>query len=68
MVDEAMVPLKGYLRFKQFLKVKPVKFVIKLWVSADSVTAFCYNLEVYTGKHGQQINRLMRLELPLAHS
>ena len=56
-----MVPFKGRLGFKQFMKDKPVKFGIKLWVLADSVTAYCYNLEVYTGKHGQQINRLMGL-------
>ena len=60
-VDEAMVPFKGHLGFKQFMKDKPVKFGIKLCVLADSVTAYCYNLEVYTGKHGQQINRLMGL-------
>ena len=60
-VDEEMVPFKGRLGIKQFMKDKPVKFGIKLWVLADSVTAYCYNLEVYTGKHGQQINRLMGL-------
>ena len=60
-VDEAMVPFKGRLGFKQFMKDKPVKFGIKLWVCADAVTAYCYNLEVYTGKHGGQINKLMGL-------
>ena len=60
-VDEAMVPFKGRLCFKQFMKDKPVKFGIKLWVCADAVTAYCYNLEVYTGKHGGQINKLMGL-------
>ena len=60
-VDEAMVPFKGRLGFKQFMKDKPVKFGIKLWVLADAVTAYCYNAEVYTGKHGQQVNRLMGL-------
>ena len=60
-VDEAMVPFKGLLGFKQFMKDKPMKSGIKLWVMADSGTAYCYNLEVYTGKHGQQINRLMGL-------
>ena len=43
------------------MKDKPVKFGIKLWVCADAVTAYCYNLEVYTGKHGGQINKLMGL-------
>ena len=58
-VDEAMVPFKGRLGFKQFMKDKPVKSGIKLWVCADAVTAYCYNLEVYTGKHRGQINKLM---------
>ena len=60
-VDEAMVPFKGHLGFRQFMKEKAVKFGIKLWVMAGSGTAYCYNLEVYTGKHGQQIKRLMGL-------
>ena len=64
-VDEEMVPFKGRLGIKQFMKDKPVKFGIKLWVLADSVTAYCYNLEVYTGNHGQQINRLMGLSAPV---
>ena len=52
-VDEAMVPFKGLLGFKQFMMDKPMKSGIKLWVLADAVTAYCYNLEVYTSKHGQ---------------
>ena len=40
---------------------KPVKSGIKLWVSADAVTAYCYNLEVYTNKHRGQIDKLMGL-------
>ena len=59
-VDEAMMPFKGRLGFKQFMKDKPVRFGIKLWVAADAQTAY-YNMEVYTGKHGQQVNKLMGL-------
>eukprot|EP00745_Piridium_sociabile_P024137 TRINITY_DN37977_c0_g1_i1.p1 TRINITY_DN37977_c0_g1~~TRINITY_DN37977_c0_g1_i1.p1 ORF type:complete len:114 (+),score=18.34 TRINITY_DN37977_c0_g1_i1:68-409(+) len=43
------------------MKDKPVKFGIKLWVLADAKTAYCYNMEVYTGKHGQQVNKLLGL-------
>ena len=38
-VNEAMVPFNG--RLKQFMKEKPVKFGVKLWVLADTVTAYC---------------------------
>ena len=44
-VDEAMVPFKGCSGFKQFMKDKPVKYGIKLWLLADAVTAYCCNLE-----------------------
>ena len=60
-VDEAMVPFKGRLGFEHFTKGKPVKFGIRLWVCANTVTSYWYKLELYTRKHGEQINRLMGL-------
>lgn len=45
-LDEAMVPFNGRLAFKQFVKDKSVKFGIKLWVLADLLTAYCFNMEV----------------------
>ena len=35
--DEAIVPFKGRLGFKQFMKDKPIKFGIKLWVCGGSL-------------------------------
>ena len=57
-VCEAMVPFKGRLASNNLWKVS--------WSNLASscgcvVTAYCYNLEVYTRKHGEQINKLMGL-------
>ena len=35
-VDEAMIPFKGCLGFKQYMQDKPVKWRIKVWVLADA--------------------------------
>ena len=64
-VDEAMVPFKVRLSFKQYMKDKPVKFGIKLWVAADAVTSYCYNFEVYAGRHGDQVGRIFGPKLSL---
>jgi len=55
-VDEAMIPFKGRLSMKQYMKDKPVKFGIKLWVAADAITAYCHNFEVYVGKGAGIVN------------
>ncbi len=40
-IDEAMIPFKGRLRFKQYMKDKPTKWGIKVFVLADApVRAF----------------------------
>ena len=60
-VDEAMIPFKGRLGMKQYMKDKPVKFGIKLWVAADAISAYCVNFEVYVGKNDAVINRTFGL-------
>lgn len=57
-VDEAMIPFKG---FKKFMKDKPVKFGIKMWVLADSVTAYCHNFDIYVGKYNTRSNNFFGL-------
>ncbi|KAK3093822.1 hypothetical protein FSP39_020617 [Pinctada imbricata] len=56
-VDEAMIPFKGRLGMKQYMKDKPVKFGIKMWVAADADTAYCHNFEVYVGKNTENIDK-----------
>ncbi len=49
-VDEAMIPFKGRLGFKQYIRSKPVKWGIKVFVLADATNGYVKNLQVYTGK------------------
>ena len=49
-IDEAMIPFKGRLKFKQYMKDKPTKWGIKVFVFADSQTGYVKRLQVYTGK------------------
>jgi hypothetical protein len=49
-IDEAMIPYKGRLGFKQYMKDKPTKWGIKVFVLADSHNGYVKRLQVYTGK------------------
>lgn len=59
-VDEVMVPFKGRVHFKQYIKSKPHKWGVKLWALADSSSGYIQRFEMYTGKSD-------RGELGLAH-
>ena len=60
-VDEAMIPFKGRLGIKQYMKDKPVRFGIKVWVLADVVTAYCHNFDVYVGKNAEVVKKNLGL-------
>ena len=49
-IDETMVPHKGRLSFKQYIKNKPVCWGIKLWVLCEAQTGYVYKFQVYFGK------------------
>ena len=51
-VDEAMIKFQGRSSLKQYIKNKPVKREIKVWVLADSANGYFSRLEVYTGRKG----------------
>ena len=50
-VDEAMIPFKGRLGFKQYMKDKPTKWGIKVFVLSDSHNGYVKRYQVYTGKN-----------------
>ena len=43
---------KGKCPFRMFIKSKPGKYGIKLWIAADAKNCYACNMQVYTGKHG----------------
>ena len=49
-IDEAMVAWRGPLSFRVFNSNKPEKCGIKVFELCDSSTAYCCNLEFYTGE------------------
>jgi hypothetical protein len=51
-VDEQLSPFRGRCPFRMYIKSKPAKYGMKLWVLCDSETAYCGNAQVYTGKEG----------------
>ena len=48
-VDEAMVPFKGRSTMKQYMPIKPIKRGFKIWVVADAINGYFYDLIPYTG-------------------
>ena len=50
-IDEAMIPFKGRLDFKQYMKDKPIKWGIKVFVLSDATNGYVYRLQIYAGKN-----------------
>ena len=48
-VNEAMIPFKGRLVIKQYMKDKPTKWGIKVFVLADARNGYTVRLQVYAG-------------------
>ncbi len=49
LIDESMVKFKGMSPLKQYMPIKPVKRGIKLWLRCDSVSRYCYDMNMYLG-------------------
>ena len=49
-IDEAMIPFKGRLGMKQYMRDKPTKWGIKVWVLADATNGYVSRLQIYTGR------------------
>lgn len=75
-VDERMVKSKHRSGIRQYIKDKPTKWGIKLWVLADSANGYTYDFDVYTGRspddqppseHGLGYDVVMKLVEPLVN-
>ena len=49
-LDESMIGFKGRLGFAQYMPKKPIKWGLKAFVVADSVSGYTFNWRLYTGK------------------
>ncbi len=52
-IDEAMIPFKGRLGFKQYIKNKPTKCGIKAFVLSDATNGYVFRTQIYTGKNAE---------------
>ena len=50
-IDEAVIPFKGCLTFKQYMKNKPTKWGIKVFTLSDATNGYIYRIQIYTGKN-----------------
>lgn len=53
-VDERMVKSKHRSGIRQYIKNKPTKWGIKLWVLADSLNGYTCDFDVYIGRNARQ--------------
>ena len=49
-IDETMLKFKGQLKIKQYVKIKPVKWGIKLFTLAEAKTGYVVNILPYAGR------------------
>ncbi len=68
---EQMVKFKGRLGLKQYMKDKPTKWGIKVFVLADAITSFVFRFQVYTDKNSDldrgDVGFCTRVVLELKH-
>ena len=60
-VDEAMIPFRGRVAFKVYMKNKPNKYGVRLEVVADASTGVVLHFEAYTGAAGGLSNSVTDL-------
>lgn len=62
-VDEGMCPFRGRVGFRVYMKNKPNRYGLKLFMLCDASTGFILKCEVYTGKaEGKSYNILSIFE------
>jgi hypothetical protein len=54
-IDERMVKSNHRSGVRQYIRDKPTKWGIKLWVVADSLNGYTYDFNIYAGKVAGQV-------------
>jgi len=49
-VDEQLLGFRGKCPFRQYIKSKPDRYGIKLWICADAETFFVFTMKPYLGR------------------
>lgn len=52
-IDECIVPFKGRLGIKQYIKDKPNEWDIKAFLLCDSMSAYCFRFEIYIARNSE---------------
>jgi hypothetical protein len=55
-IDEGICPFRGRVGFRIYMKNKPNKYGLKLYLLCDAATGFVLNCEIYTGSIGNKDN------------
>lgn len=55
-IDEQICPFRCRINFRVYVKGKPHKYGIKLWMLCDAVTGLPVNFEIYTGKSNDDLS------------
>jgi len=45
-LDETMIKFRGRLKFRQFMKDKPVKWGVKCFLICNATSGYCHKMEV----------------------
>ena len=48
-IDEGMIKFNGLVSFKQYIKIKPVKYGVKAFLISDSFNYYCHKILIYSG-------------------
>jgi hypothetical protein len=66
-VDERLASYRGNCPFRVYMKSKPARYGIKIWVAADAKNAYICNMQVYTGmiNNKREVNQGNRVVMQL---
>lgn len=59
-IDEMLVPFRGKFRYRVYMKSKPTKYGIKIFILSDAWTSYFVNGAIYCAKQFHNPKKLMK--------